>query len=253
MARLLVLLLATFAFAAPARAGGKTKAKPPTLTIGPPIYKFTVDRAKVALFPDSRRTHMVLTLALSTTATERPHTTRSNELELTLPDTARVVGLALTVGTRQRLVGKPEVGCAAATDPAEGSIVCRDAWQRFVKLKYDDVDTALLRFQYAADGIAHYDVHFSPLLQGAPVTVEIEIELQPARQLDVASGSAVRDYVVEIDSVAQKVKPLAKGYKAQRIALPKPKPHDTATDALISNSIVRDGVSLLVDSPSPKP
>jgi hypothetical protein len=38
--------------------------------------------------------------------------------------------------------------------------------------------------------------------------------------------------------------------------LPKPKPHDTASDPLITNSIVRDGVSLLVDSSSdsqPKP
>jgi hypothetical protein len=38
VARLIVLLLATFAFVAPARAGGKTNARPPTLTIGPPLY-----------------------------------------------------------------------------------------------------------------------------------------------------------------------------------------------------------------------
>jgi hypothetical protein len=243
VARLIILLLATFAFAAPATAGGKTKAKPPTITIGPPLYRLALDRAKLELFPDTRRTRAVLTLTISTTATERPRTTRSNELALVLPDTARVLGLGLTVGGRPRVAAKMSLACAASSDCSD-----TNTWQRFVDLKYSDVDSALVRFMYAVDGVAHYEVHFSPLVKDAPVTVEIELELAPARQLDVASARAIADYVVEIDSVAQKVNPLPERYKAQRIALPKPKLHDTSTDSLIPDFTVRDGVSLLLDA-----
>jgi len=234
VAHLIVLLLATFAFAAPASADGKTKAKPPTLVIGSP-RKNTLDRVKLELFPDTRRTRVLLTLAISKPATDR-RSRRPDSVDLQLPDTARVAGLAITVGTRQRIAAKVNLASAAPTE----------LWERFFDLKQEEVDTALLQFSYDRDGAAHYDVYFSPLVQGAPVTIEIEIELEPTRQLDVSSVRAVADYVVEIDTAVQKVKPLPERSKAQRIALPKPKPDDSATHPLIRDSTVLRRVSLLV-------
>lgn len=255
VARLIVLLLATFAFAAPASAGGEAKAKPPTLTIGPPRYRNvhprpTLDRVKLELFPDARQTRVLLTLAISTPAIEWHRSTRGGDIGLSLPDTARVVGLALKVGARQRFVAKANLACAVSADCSD-----HNTWQRFVALRSKGVDAALLRFQYAVKGNAQYVVHLPRLVQDAPVMVEVEVELElpPAGQLDVASARAVADYVVEIDSVAQEVKPLAQGYKPQRIALRTPRPHDRATEPLLAEPAVNDHISLLVDASTSKP
>lgn len=235
------VVFVVLALVAPTYADGKTK---PAISIGAPRSKTSLDGAKLELFPDTERTRAVLTLTLSSAATSR-RLSRDDELELLLPDGARVVGLALAVGGRQRLVGKPDFGACGGSDCIEHRV-----WQTYVDLKHKKLDAALVEFGYVRDGVGHYTVHVSPLLNGEPHVAEIEIELPPGRQLDIQSGSAVADYTLEIDGVAQQVKPLPAKHKRVRIALPKPKPHDSAAVQLIPRVAVDKGISLIVDPTS---